>query len=474
MNRRTLRGFGRTLSLLLAAALLIGMTVTVSASDNRGLRLYHGAFSYDGTSDFFYYGDSYFSAPFEQENEHLRTMSAALAFSAASEPITAAAELMTDLGMDQQSIAVTESAPDQVGTVIAHKTIGDKALVALAIGGDTTDPAGSAAVISGRVQAYCQDHAVSSALFWLCGYDDAGEVAALLGDMMNESPALYHAEKDYIYVYGFAAESADEHDMRHIFARLKDQDGFYTAGVRITPGDVVIGQTRYTFDENGWPLEDLALAAGFSEDDLAKWRDGYELRLNNVVTDLDDPEAELYYKAYAVLDKSMSIYRYDEVKMTKTVAFRTYPVDLPVKLKQNPICLTVPQNIANVCVRYAVVRIDDDGVEKLDPDVVFSDSGDARLWVNAAHPAVYITAIDDRRWSTHADVDRDKEITVMDATHIQRYLASMEDFDEYQRLVSDIDGDGYTTSIDAAWIIRYLVRINVPDEIRWRLESSEN
>lgn len=60
------------------------------------------------------------------------------------------------------------------------------------------------------------------------------------------------------------------------------------------------------------------------------------------------------------------------------------------------------------------------------------------------------------------DADGDGEVTSIDATYIQRWLAHMdvpESFDEY---AADVDGDGEVTSIDATYIQRWLAYINVP------------
>ena len=252
----------------------------------------------------------------------------------------------------------------------------------------------------------------------------------------------------------------------YIFEQLKQMDSYYTAGVRIMPGDVYIGEMHYTFNDTGWPLEDTLEYAGFSEEDLQIWRNGYDIRLENVLTLIPDPDMDLYIAAAGKFDKSMSMFEFYELTMTKTVGFRSYPVDpqeTPVKLKENPICLTVPQEIAKKCVRYGVVRVDDLGVNhqyRLDTRVEFNENGDALLWADAIRPAVYASAIDDRRWCTSADVDRDDEVTVMDVTHTQRYLANMERFDDVQIIAADVDGDKTTTAVDVTWVQRWLAQAN--------------
>lgn len=54
------------------------------------------------------------------------------------------------------------------------------------------------------------------------------------------------------------------------------------------------------------------------------------------------------------------------------------------------------------------------------------------------------------------DVDFDGEISIVDATFIQRYLASLYHFTKHQVFAGDVDGDGDTTILDATNIQREL------------------
>ena len=130
------------LSVLLTASMLFGMTVTAVDTADRGVRVYSGTFRYSGYKDTYYYADSFFDIPSDKENEHLRTISAALAFSASGNSAENTVELLTNLGMDQQSIVaedMVKGTRDTIGTVIAHKNIGDEALVAVVIRGNDYD-----------------------------------------------------------------------------------------------------------------------------------------------------------------------------------------------------------------------------------------------------------------------------------------------------------------------------------------------
>ncbi len=57
------------------------------------------------------------------------------------------------------------------------------------------------------------------------------------------------------------------------------------------------------------------------------------------------------------------------------------------------------------------------------------------------------------------DVDRDGELTVKDATEIQKYIVEITELDDEQRKVADVDGDKDITVKDATQIQKYLVEL---------------
>ena len=73
------------------------------------------------------------------------------------------------------------------------------------------------------------------------------------------------------------------------------------------------------------------------------------------------------------------------------------------------------------------------------------------------------------------DADSDGEVTILDATRIQRWLAELCDMDgmpysaraltDAETVVADTDGDGEATIIDATCIQRYIADMNAPDGI---------
>ena len=63
------------------------------------------------------------------------------------------------------------------------------------------------------------------------------------------------------------------------------------------------------------------------------------------------------------------------------------------------------------------------------------------------------------------DVDGDGEVTILDATFIQRYLAGIPIPFELNEAIADVDGDGEVTIIDATYIQRWLASLNAPKGI---------
>ncbi len=57
------------------------------------------------------------------------------------------------------------------------------------------------------------------------------------------------------------------------------------------------------------------------------------------------------------------------------------------------------------------------------------------------------------------DVDGDGEITIIDATEIQRYIASLTNFDAKQKIRADVDGDGEISIMDATQVQLIIARV---------------
>ena len=57
------------------------------------------------------------------------------------------------------------------------------------------------------------------------------------------------------------------------------------------------------------------------------------------------------------------------------------------------------------------------------------------------------------------DVDGDGEVTVMDATLVQKYIVSLETLTDSQLNVADVNGDGEITVLDATQIQKIIVNL---------------
>ena len=72
------------------------------------------------------------------------------------------------------------------------------------------------------------------------------------------------------------------------------------------------------------------------------------------------------------------------------------------------------------------------------------------------------------------DVDNDGTVTVLDATKIQKALASILTIDKESEKAADVDGDGVMSIVDATVIQKWLASISVPYAIGEPMESEEN
>ena len=258
------------LSIILTAAMLFSVTASAATTlTDRGIRLYRGTFNYTGNKDTFYYDDSYFDSPGDSENEHLRTFSAAMAFSVLGTSGEDTVELMTNIGMDTDSIVMEDmvkGTPGTIGTIIAKKELKGMPLIAVAIRGsdyagewannvmagaegDASGFAAAAAKVSQRIQTYLDDNGIEKAKIWVVGYSRAGGVADLVGKAMNEDPKAFRTSADDIYVYTYEAPrcSADDTEYKNIYNIFDVNDlvphfypegwGLHLNGVQVKVGD---------------------------------------------------------------------------------------------------------------------------------------------------------------------------------------------------------------------------------------------
>jgi hypothetical protein len=68
------------------------------------------------------------------------------------------------------------------------------------------------------------------------------------------------------------------------------------------------------------------------------------------------------------------------------------------------------------------------------------------------------------------DADNDTKVTILDATNIQRIIASLATA-AHNRFAADVDGDGVVTILDATWIQRFLANLSCPENIGEKIIS---
>ncbi|MCR5653597.1 MAG: hypothetical protein K6F88_07320, partial [Ruminococcus sp.] len=226
-----MKSFHRILSLFLAVLMISGIAVVSASADTAAEKTsgtfdMHVAFSTDTKTDKYFYCDDYFTQSGKASDEHLRTMSAAVAFTLygkSENPEAVFGKLPSDIGFEDITMYdMDKLTKDTMGVVFGKKTIGGNTVVLVAlrsdeydaewasnfISGETGDISGfstAAALIKSRLDKYLSDNAVTNAKFWVTGYSRGGAVANLLGKSLNEHTDDYRISDDDIYVYTFDA-----------------------------------------------------------------------------------------------------------------------------------------------------------------------------------------------------------------------------------------------------------------------------
>ena len=98
--------------------------------------------------------------------------------------------------------------------------------------------------------------------------------------------------------------------------------------------------------------------------------------------------------------------------------------------------------------------LDDNTVVNAIGATVEEASGRMSLSVSLSAQAVAPTIL--------GDADGDGNVTVIDATWIQRYLADMKVPNAFNEAAADVDADGEISIIDATWIQRWLAEMTIP------------
>ena len=229
----------KTVCLLIAAVILAGI-IPIPASAGSVIE---GKFTYtpayeEPTEETFFYSDDYFTKSGNEFDPHLLSTSYCLSLSTfETRGFSYTAKFYEDIGFSDVSAADMEEKPtrDSIGTVIAHKKIGEKNVIAVAIRGEKYDSewasnftigtdgdmkglSDSAAKVIGRLKEYVEANGLTDNKIWIVGYSRAGAVADLAGVYLNYHLSWFGVTSDDLYVFAFEppAASVDAADFSNI------------------------------------------------------------------------------------------------------------------------------------------------------------------------------------------------------------------------------------------------------------------
>ena len=231
----------KTVSILLSFIMITGLFTIIAPSGyaQAADTLIKGTFTmrtfdgFDPGEQTYYYSDSYFVSSGKESNEHLRTMSAALIFQisgTSDTPEQTFGATLSNIGFkDITTYDMEYTSLDTIGTVLAHKSIDGKEVVAVALRGDMYEHEMAANMISGtegdvktfadaealvenRVSVYLAEYGIASAKYWVMGYSRSGAVANLFGRELNADPERFLTCADDIFVYTVEAANGSADD----------------------------------------------------------------------------------------------------------------------------------------------------------------------------------------------------------------------------------------------------------------------
>lgn len=180
------------------------------------------------TEETCYYSDELFNVSACADNVHLMQMSYALAISTSEvRGYSYAADLLGSIGFTDLAAEdiLEETSRETIGTIIAHKKMGDNNVIALLIRSDKYDREWASNVIVGnegdikgfsdarykaleRLQNYISEYGLTNNKIWVVGYSRGGAVADLIGVTLNKDFADYSTSYDGLYIYAFEPPAA--------------------------------------------------------------------------------------------------------------------------------------------------------------------------------------------------------------------------------------------------------------------------
>ena len=393
--------------------------------------------------------------------------------------------------------------------------------------GDIKTFADAEALVESRVSEYIAEHGITSAKYWVTGYSRSGAVANLFGRELNKTPERFNTSADDIYVYTFEAAkgSADDTIYENIHTVSDRRDpityvypgewGLYNNGVTEyigTADDKIMLKRLELFSESHIGdyqevalvdyLNELSffLSQNLSRETFAE-KVGLPLsRILNIIFSLDEAQQE---KVLPFFKQAFGDMMNDDHIITTLSA-----------------ALLAPESQKNVDNLYAMIvkyldktaeengkPVDDESYEIIktslrtmlepllpliradffatidkgdgsDPEYVplchFLTLADNLLYIIKNHFNYNVfnelKAMDSYYTESKdalllGDADGDGQITIADATMMQKYVADYNMPDAFQIKACDVNGDGSVGIGDVTEIQRFLADFGNPYHI---------
>ncbi|MCR4842566.1 MAG: hypothetical protein K5840_04815 [Eubacterium sp.] len=228
----------------------------------------------DGISHSFYYTDEYFENSGKDEDDHLRSMSAAFALAAVQDgKLTYVSDICDKIGFTDVTMYDEEDSADAMGVMMAHKNIDGEEVVAVVLRGaydrewasnftvgaegDSEGVSTAAQKVLSELDSYIEDNSIKLSKLWITGYSRGGSVADLMGKSINQNLDKYGITEDDLYDYTFEAPAAnvdnvcyenihncvDENDP--VTYLLPENWGFSNCGVKVVMNTKKTRITKY-------------------------------------------------------------------------------------------------------------------------------------------------------------------------------------------------------------------------------------
>ena len=512
----------RIIKKILCIMLILLLTVSVSmtgfdaASQSKLLTGTVMLSSSDGSSPHtYFYSDDYFLSSGKESDEHLRTMSAFMAFylsGSSDDPVDTYGALLKDLGFhDIAAYDMDEITTDSIGCVIAYKTVGGVPVIAVqlrgsdyknewasnfqaGVSGDFSGFADSAEKVIELIKAYMLEIGMKKAKFWVTGYSRAGAVANLVGKELNERPDLYETTADDIYVYTYEAPRCTVAPVPYEnIHNIIDSNDVVT---QVYPA--VWDAGRHGIDEEIGNLDEMMMSKRFSLSE-PYIRDFRETNMSEFVSEfVDFVGINIDRQTYAEsLQDHISglIDMYYSLSETEKTAFDAFFQKFAENLQADPeLSGIIGRLMFNVNYERTINSVTEflinnlektaqtegkpfgeenynkvtEAVEPLvralmpvvDADVVnaFQNEKGKTVYASFYHIVTFFTNISDIISHHYAGAVAEK-LEAMDSFYVKREA----------EILGDVDGDGTANVVDATCIQRSLVNLYVMDDTAVRL-----